>query len=178
METKKVKHLLQRYFKGVSNDKEEKTLKAYFKSDEVAEEFKEYTGFFRGISEISKDANRSDLEDEIMDFIIKNEQKEKNNYRWLYTVISGVAASLIIIIGGMLLYYQQQKQPFEDTFENPEIAYAYAEKTLNYVSSKYNKGLACLSNFDKLETATEPLHKGVKTVNEVFEEIEKVTDKD
>jgi len=41
METKKVKQLLQRYFKGVSTDKEEKTLKAYFKSDEVAEEFKD-----------------------------------------------------------------------------------------------------------------------------------------
>jgi len=176
METKKVKQLLQRYFEGVSTDKEEKTLKAYFKSDEVAEEFKEYTRFFNGISEISEDTNRSDLEDEIMDFIIKNEQKEKNKYRWLYTVISGIAASLIIIVGGMLLYYHQQKQPFEDTFDNPETAYNYAEKTLNYVSSKYNKGLACLSDFDKLETATEPMHKGVKPVNEFFEEIEKITD--
>jgi hypothetical protein len=175
MEKKKVKYLLQRYFEGISTDNEEKVLKAYFKSDEAAEELSGYADFFRGLSEISEADHNISMEKQIMDYIRENENFEKNKYRQVYTFITGIAASLILIIGGMLLY-QHQKEPFKDTFNNSDAAYVCAEKTLSYVSSKYNKGLVCLTNFDRLQTATEPLHKGVKPVNEFFEEIEKVTD--
>jgi len=108
-----------------------------------------------------------------MDFILENEHQEKTKYRWLWKMVTGVAASIIIVLGGVLLYEQNQK-PFDDTFENPEIAYAYAENTLQYISGKYNKGLAELANFKKLQTASEPFNKGVAPINEFFEGIEKI----
>jgi hypothetical protein len=73
-----------------------------------------------------------------------------------------------------LLFFQQSEEQFKDTFDNPELAYAYAEQTLGFVSAKYNKGMSGLANFDKLETATEPMQKGMKPVNEYMEIVEKI----
>ena len=112
------------------------------------------------------------IEEDIMDFILENEHQEKTKYRWLWRTVTGIAASIIIVLGGVLFYDQQQ--PFEDTFTNPDEAYAYAEQTLQFVSGKYNKGLAQLANFEVLQSASKPLKEGVKPVNDFFESIHKM----
>ncbi len=178
MKTKEVKRLLQRYFNGESSHQEEQALENYFRSGKVAEELKYYKSFFVGISEL-QEIGKDDphIEEEVMDFILEQESGEKSKYRRLWTTVTGIAASIILVVGGML-FYQQQDQQFEDTFENPEVAYNYASHTLQYVSAKYNKGLRELQNFDKLETASKPLKKGVKPVNAVFENLKKVNSKE
>jgi hypothetical protein len=173
METKKVKQLLQRYFNGESTLPEERLLEKYFQSGDVADELKEYTGFFIGISALAESGRDEELEGEILDFILKNETKEKPKTHFLWQMVTGIAASIIIVIGG-LLFFQQSEEQFKDTFDNPELAYAYAEQTLGFVSAKYNKGMSGLANFDKLETATEPMQKGMKPVNEYMEIVEKI----
>ena len=105
-----------------------------------------------------------------MDYILENEHQEKTKFRKLWVNVTGIAASVIIVLGGFL-FYQQQKSPFKDTFKDPEEAYVYAEQTLKYMSGKYNKGLAELANFEKLNAADKPLKKGVTPVNEFFENI-------
>jgi hypothetical protein len=174
METKEIKQLLQRYFNGESTRAEERLLENYFQSGKVADDLEDYTGFFSGISVLANSGRDEELEGEIMDFIRKNEPKEKPKTRWLWQMVTGIAASVIIVVGGVL-FYQHENEPFEDTFDNPEIAYAYAEQTLGYVSAKYNKGISALTSFNKLETAAEPLQKGVKPVNEYLELIEKMS---
>jgi len=173
METSKIEKLLRNYFNGESTTEEERELESYFRSGIVAEEFREYTEFFIGVSELSTNFDDSNIEEEVMDFILENEHREKTRYRWLWQTVTGVAASVIIILGGFL-FYQQQQKPFDDTFKDPKEAYAYAQKTLKFVSGKYNKGLAELSNFDKLEKATQPIKKGIAPVNEFYNAIEKM----
>jgi hypothetical protein len=173
METKEIAKLLQKYFNGESTGEEEKTLESYFSSGEVAEEFKEYATFFTGISELANVTDDSNIEEEIMDFILENENREKTRYRWLWQTVTGIAASVIIILGGFL-FYQQQQKPFKDTFDNPKEAYAYAQQTLQFVSVKYNKGLAGLSGFEKLHKATKPIKRATAPVNEFYNTIEKM----
>lgn len=178
MELKEIKQQLQRYFDGESSDLDERQLEAYFRSGNVADELKEYAGFFGAISELAGTvAGDSTIEEEVMDHILENENREKTRYRWLWKTVTGIAASIIIVLGSVMIYEQQHK-PFKDTFDNPEQAYAYAQETLRYVSSKYNKGLAELSNFDKLRQGSAELKKGLKPVNEFYEEIEKVKGRD
>jgi len=182
MKTKEVKDLLQLYFEGETSIEDERKLKAYFQSDNVAEELKEYAEFFGGISELTAVSGESTIEEDVMDYILENEHQEKTKYRSMWRIVTGIAASIIIILGGVLMYEQQQK-PFKDTFDDPEVAYAYASKTLKFVGSKYNKGLAELSNFGTLEAATQPLEKGIKPVNDAFNKInvlnnENKTDRD
>jgi hypothetical protein len=173
MKTMEVKHLLQRYFEGETTVQEERELEAYFNSGDVADELKEYSGFFSGIAELAEVAGEDTIEEDVMEFIRINEPAAKPKQRWLWQSISGIAASVIIVVGGFL-FYQQQEEHFADTFDDPEIAYAYAEQTLAFVSAKYNQGLAALSNFDKLQTAAEPLQQGVRPINEYLEMVEKM----
>lgn len=172
METKEVNQLLQLYFNGESTLEDERKLEAYFSAGDVADELKEYAEFFGGISELANIADDPTIEDDVMDFILENEHQEKTKYRSMWKTVTGIAASIIIVLGGFLFY--QQQQPFEDTFENPDEAYAYAEQTLQFVSGKYNKGLAQLSNFEVLQTASKPLKDGVKPVNDFFDSIYKM----
>lgn len=177
METREIKQLLQRYFEGETTVAEEQLINTYFKSEKVAEELKEYTGFFNGKSELTKAAYEDTIEDEIMQLITANEPGTKSNRIWLWQAVTGIAASAILVLGGYL-FYQQQEQPAYDTFENPDVAYAYAEQTLAYVSAKYNKGIAALSNFDKLQTAAEPLQQGIQPLSEYFDLIDSMNDVD
>lgn len=173
MKTSKIEKLLQNYFNGETTSDEEKALESYFRSGKVAEEFQEFTEFFNSISELANTYDDSNIEEEVMDFILENENKDKLKYRWLWQTVTGVAASVIIILGGFL-FYQQQEKPYEDTFKNPEEAYAYARQTLQFVSVKYNKGISGLAEFDKLQKAIEPVKKGVAPVNEFYKTIEKM----
>lgn len=173
METKEITKLLQKFFNGETTGDEEKVLKNYFVSGKIAPEFQEYKPFFNGISELADADSNPNLEDEIMNFILENENHEKTKYRRMWRTVTGIAASVIIVLGGFLLYQQQQK-PMGDTFENPEDAYAYAQQTLQFVSGKYNKGMAHLSNFDKLQKANEPLKKATEPVIEFYNAIEKM----
>lgn len=173
METKEIAKLLQKYFNGETTGEEERTLETYFASGNVAGEFKEYSGFFTGISELATNKAESDIEEEIMDFILENENREKTKYRWLWKTVTGIAASVIIILGGFL-FYQQQQKPFKDTFDDPKEAYAYAQQTLQFVSVKYNKGMSGLSEFEKLQKATKPIKKGLAPVNEFYNAIKRM----
>jgi len=173
METNKIAELLQAFFNGESTIEEERTLETYFKSGNVAEELMEYAAYFNGISELTNVTDDGNIEEEVMDFILENENREKTRYRWLWQTVTGIAASVIIILGGFL-FYQQQQKPFNDTFDDPKEAYAYAQQTLQFVGGKYNKGIAGLSNFEKLQKATKPIKKATAPVNEFYDAIEKM----
>ncbi|MBN1819794.1 MAG: hypothetical protein JW833_03720 [Prolixibacteraceae bacterium] len=180
METKKIQLLLQQYFEGETSFEEESILEEYFSSDDIAEELLEYKEFFSGISEI-RQLEGTSIEEDIMDFILEKEHQEKTRYRGLWKTVTGIAASIIIVLGSLLIY-EQQKQPFKDTFTNPDEAYAYAEKTLQYISGVYetglsplskskkiNDGLAELEKFNVLNEASKPIKKGIKTINKGFD---------
>ncbi len=173
-ETQEILRLLQSYFDGNSTEADEKTLEAYFQSGEVAEELAEYKEFFGGVSELAAAHDDADIEDEIMDYILENEHQEKTKYRSMWKMVTGIAASVIIVLGGFLLYQGNQK-PFDDTFDNPEDAYAYASKTLEFVSGKYHEGMAGLSNFDKLRIANDPVKKGTAPIVEFYDNLKKIS---
>jgi len=176
METKEVKRLLQLYFNGESSDQDERTLEMYFQSENIADEVNEYAEFFGGISELANENNDSSIEEDIMNYILEHEHREKTKYRQMWRWVTSVAATIIIVLGSFLIYQQQHQAPFKDTFDDPDEAYAYAEQTLQFVSSKYNKGLAALANFDKLQKAEEPLKKGIVPLNDFFNTVKKMED--
>ncbi|WP_319480336.1 hypothetical protein [uncultured Draconibacterium sp.] len=173
METQEILRLLQRYFDGETTEADEQQLYAYFQSGEVAEELVEYTEFFGGISELAGAVDDPTIEEDVMDYILENEHRDKTKYLTMWKTVTGIAASVIIVLGGFL-FYQEQQKPFDDTFENPEEAYAYAAKTLQFVGSKYNEGLVHLSEFEKLRKGSEPVKKATKPVVEFYEGIEKI----
>jgi hypothetical protein len=182
MEAKEIEVLLQRYFEGESSLEEDRALEEYFSGGEVAPEFLEYTEFFGGLNELAQNRSETGIEEEIMDFILEQENKEKNRYRGLWKTVTGIAASVIIILGSLLIYEQKQNT-FKDTYTDPNEAYMQATKTLRYISGKYNSWVAQLSKtkqfnqafaelrkVEVINQAPKPLSAGLKAVRKGFNE--------
>lgn len=173
MQTQEIKILLQRYFNSETTLEEERRLEEYFSGKDVAEELAEYSGYFGGIANLSKTKGTIDIEEEVMDFILENENREKTRFRKMWITVTGVAASIIIVLG-TFLFYQEQQKPFADTYQNPDQAYEVASQTLQFIGAKYNKGLAELSNFEKLQRAQHTMSKGVQPINNFYFGIDKL----
>ena len=170
MDLKAIKQILQRYFEGASTREEEQFLRDYFHSKSVAPELEKYRDLFTGIEELSEKRN-PEFETQIMDYIEENDHS-KNQYRWLWQTVSGIAAALIIALF-VVNFHGSQKQ-WNDTYNDPDLAYNEAKQTLQFVAGQYQKGLATLQPATVLNTATKPLKTGLNEVNRGFTEMQKI----
>ncbi len=171
MESQKINILLQKYFEADTTLDEENDLITYFNSDNVAEELEMYIPVFLGLKELSEDEN-PELGDELMNYILEAKHKEKLKYRWMWQVVTGVAASLILVLLAVNFYSTDTQ--WKDTFKDPDQAYAEAGKTLDFIAGKYNSGMAQLQPISKIENAVSPLHSGLDIVNVGFEHLNEI----
>ncbi len=174
MESQKINILLQKYFDAETTIDEENELITYFTSGDVDETLKMYVPIFSGIKELSADENPN-LGDDLMDFILESEHKEKLKYRWMWQMVTGVAASVILVM--LAVNFYSDRNQWKDTYTNPDQAYVEASKTLDFVAEKYNKGLAQLGPIGKIESAVNPLNSGMKTLNKGFDQMNELNKK-
>jgi len=118
---------------------------------------------------------KADLSDELMDYILESEHKEKVKYRWMWQMVTGIAASVIVVM--LSVNYYNSRMQWKDTFTDPQEAYAEASKTLNFVAGKYNQGLAQLRPIGKIESAVNPLNSGMKKLNKGFDQMNELNEK-
>ena len=174
MESQKINILLQKYFDAETTIDEENELITYFNSEEVDENLKIYVPMFSGIKELSADEDPG-LGDDLMNYILESEHQEKLRYRWMWQMVTGVAASVILVMLAVNFYSNQNA--WKDTFTNPDQAYSEATKTLEFVAMKYNKGLAQLKPIGEIENAASPYNSGMKKLNKGFEQMKKLNEK-
>ena len=171
MESQKINMLLQKYFDAETTIGEENELISYFASGEVDDDLKMYVPLFSGIKELSAEEDLG-LGDDLMNYILESEHKEKLRYRWMWQIVTGVAASVILVMLAVNFYSSQNQ--WKDTFTDPKQAYSEASKTLEFVAGKYNKGLAQLRPIGRIESATNPLKSGISKVNKGFKQIDEM----
>lgn len=169
MELQRIHLLLQKYFEAESTLDEENELINYFNSGEVEEELKPYVPMFSGLKDLSVN-EEEDLGEDLMNYILESEHKEKIRYRWMWQMVTAVAASVILVMLAVNFYSNQSK--WDDTFTDPKQAYAEAHKTLEFVAGKYNKGLAMLKPIRKVEAAATPFYSGMATWNKGIGKLE------
>jgi hypothetical protein len=172
MEPKEIKAILQKYFEGTSSEQEEQLLSDYFNSPMIAPELRKYQSFFAGIQELSAEGKDELLADDIMDRILENEHREKIHYRWLWQTVSGVAAALLIALLAVNLYTGDTK--WEDTYSDPDQAYAEAAIALQYVAGYYQKGMAGLEPVKAINRAPQPMNRSLNKLEKGFQEIQEM----
>ena len=156
MEDHKIKDLLDRYWEGDTTLEEERELRSYFASSQVSEEFLPFKSLFAFYEE----AQHLQMQGEI-----KTPTQERNvgktiNMRWLINV----AASIAIFIAMFYINKKSksdlpQQYALQDTYENPEEAYAEVKKALLFVSAKMNKGVnTAARGLEKMEPLDEILN--------------------
>ena len=100
METSKIKELLQKYFNGESTIEEERHLENLFPIGEMLlKNFRNIKNSLMGSQNSPNSIDDSNIEDDVMEYILENEHQEKTKYRWLWQTVTGIAASIIIVLG-------------------------------------------------------------------------------
>lgn len=130
--------LLDKYWMGETKLEEEAALRAYFKSDQVAEEHQQFAPLFSYFNQAQNIKQAGDGK------IIEMQPKRKGSYRnWL-----SVAASVLLVMGTAFMLWQEPQPPLNSETMAATDSYAAekqatfeeAKAALMLVSSKINKG--------------------------------------
>jgi hypothetical protein len=175
-----IERLLDRYFEGETSLAEEKVLKDFFASGNVPERLKDMQKYFSFIEmEVATVLDDPGFDEKVMANIKENKLSNLIDLRrpWIYW-ISGVAAGILIILA-IFVKFDPFTKKIDDTYKDPQVAYAEAKKILLYVSAKFNKGTRNLESVKAYETGLKELKpvSAIKTAaNEVsrLDEVEKV----
>lgn len=153
MKREELKELLEKYYDGQTSAEEEERLKKYFTGKDILPGFEAEKEIFSHytVSEIIP-VPSVDFEDRIFGNIDDLERKEKNkSVKKRYITVISAAATILLLVGSYFIFFNREVQ--EDTFSDPQIAYAETMKILYEVSVKLNKGTEALKPLNKMQDA-------------------------
>ena len=147
MELKLVEQLLEKYFQGETTIAEEKQLKAYFYSNDVAPHLAKYQSLF-GYFETQKGAQFEQK--------LPLQPRKQSTVKWI-----GIAASFVVLFGLATFYFYPSEPKHEDlgTYDNPEEAFAATHKALLMVSEQVNVGMESVVYLEEYEKTTKTIFK-------------------
>ncbi len=147
MELKLVEQLIEKYFQGETTIAEEKQLKAYFSSNDVAPQLAKYQALF-GYFE-------TQIETQFEQKLILQPRKQFS-VKWI-----GIAASFVVLFGLSTFYFNSSESKHEDlgTYDNPEEAFAATQKALLLVSEQVNLGMKSVFHLKEYEKTKKSIFK-------------------
>jgi len=147
MEFKLVEQLLEKYFQGETTIAEEKQLKAYFSSNDVAPHLAKYQSLF-GYFETQKGTQFEQK--------FPLQPKKQNTVKRI-----GIAASFVVFFGLATFYFYPSESKHEDlgTYDNPEEAFVATHKALLMVSEQVNVGMESVVYLEEYERTTKTIFK-------------------
>ena len=149
MEFNKIEILIEKYFQGETSIVEEKELRSYFSSQNVAPHLEQYKAMFGYFTQAKK-----------QEFVKEIPQiTKKRNVMWL-----SVAASIVVLLGVTTFYMINNNDPLNHqnelgTYESPEIAFKETQKALALLSSNVNVGIESVMYVQEYETAKNRIFK-------------------
>ena len=146
MELNRIETILEKYFQGETSVSEEKELKNYFSSSNVAQHLEQYKPLFGYFSEASEQEFKQTIP----------LQSKKRNVKWL-----SIAASVIVLLGISTFTYLHQPQKTNDlgTYESPEAAFEATQKALSLLSKNVNVGIESVSYINEFQNSKELIFK-------------------
>ncbi|MCF6181785.1 hypothetical protein [Lutibacter sp.] len=140
MELANIEKLLEKYENGETTLTEEKELKNYFLSDNVAPHLVEYKALFNYFSTSKNERFTKTIQ-------LKS---QKQNWKWLT-----VAASLILLVSVYTGYQKHQQNKAEKVFNETKMA-------LNMLSGNLHKGTVAIGELQEFETTKNKIFKQFK----------------
>lgn len=155
MKREELKKLLEKYYDGETSREEEERLKNFFSGHDVFpgyEAEKEIFCHYAGSERIPVPS--VDFEDRILKGIDDLEKKQRSIFlKKRYITAMSAAAAILLLIGSYFVFFNKEAQ--EDTFSDPQLAYAETMRILNEVSVKLNKATEALKPLNKMQNAME-----------------------
>src|SRR5690606_1907213 len=144
MELRQIEILLEKYFEGETSIQEERELKAYFSSSEVASHLEHYKPMF---------ANFQKQKEVQFTKALPLQPRKQNYVKWI-----GVAASIAVLFS-TIFYFNQNTSEDLGTFSSPEEAFLETQKALNMVSNEVNKGVKSMGVLNEYEQTKRTIFK-------------------
>lgn len=148
MELVRIEQLIDKYFEGQTSIAEEKELKAYFSSSDVAQHLEQYRDVFGYFTQAKEQQFTKS---------VPLQPRKQFNVVWL-----SIAASIVIVFGVVTFrLYETEVQPTGElgTYDNPELAMAETQKALDLVSEKLNVGIESVSYINEYESTKNKIFK-------------------
>ncbi len=146
MELRQIEILLDKYFDAETSIAEEKQLKAYFASDNVAPHLEHYRPVFGYFAQ--------SVTQQFGQPIPLQPRKQRKYVAWL-----SVAVSVAVLFG--VFTFMNEPAPQEDlgTFNDPEVAFRETQKALNMLSKNVNKGVNSVEYLGEYERTRTTIFK-------------------
>jgi hypothetical protein len=146
MELTRIEIILEKYFQGETSISEEKELKNYFASTDVAQHLEQYKSLFGYFSKATEQKFNQTIP----------LQAKKRNVGWL-----SIAASVVVLLGISTFTYLHQPESSDDlgTYESPEAAFEATQKALSLLSKKVNVGIESVSYINEFQNSKELIFK-------------------
>ena len=136
-----IEKLLEKYENGETSLKEEQVLKNYFTSDTVAPHLEMYKPMFAYFLGNQQERFTKD---------VPLKTKTIFNYKWI-----SVAAVAVLMLG---FYYGNSISNNDlGTYEDPQLAFNEFSKSMEMISSKFNKGASTVSYLNEVNKGTSTL---------------------
>ncbi|KGO79826.1 hypothetical protein IP98_02564 [Flavobacterium cauense R2A-7] len=146
MELHTIEKLVEKYFSGETSVAEEKQLKDYFSSSDVAPHLEQYRAVFGYF--------RQAKQEQFTKTVPLHPRKHS------YVVWITVAASVAVLLGTFYIMNHKPEQPQDlGTFDNPELAFEETQKALNMVSENVNEGVKSINYVNEYNQTTKTIFK-------------------
>lgn len=145
----RIEILIEKYFEGETSIAEEKELKAYFSSSDVAQHLEQYKPVFGYFSQAKQEQFTASIP-------LKSRKKQKR-LAWL-----SVAASLVVMLGIGFFAYQNTSEPTEENLgviDDPEIAFKETQKALALISKHVNTGIESVNYLGEYQQSKNKIFK-------------------
>ena len=161
----KTSELLKKYWEAETSLQEEQELKELLAASKDAE-LEEEKALFAHFDVKSEAELDESFDAELLAQIDQLEEQKGArviSLKGYFTRYASIAAAVLVLcISGALYYQQQQQYQVEDTFEDPELAYAELKKQLLMVSRYLNKGQNTLNELNNLSKGSTELQDFAK----------------
>lgn len=148
MELDRIENLLEKYFEAATSIAEEKELKNYFASSDVAQHLKQYQPIFGYATQAKQEQFTA---------TIPLITKKRSSVVWF-----SVAASVAVLLSVGLFTFNHYNQPKSNdlgTYDDPEVAFRETQKALALISESVNKGIGSMSYLNEYEQAKNKIFK-------------------
>ena len=145
----RIEILIEKYFEGETSIAEEKELKAYFSSLDVAQHLEQYKPVFGYFSQAKQEQFTASIP-------LKSGKKQKR-LAWL-----SVAASVLVMLGIGFFAYQNTSEPTQENLgviDDPEIAFKETQKALALISKHVNTGIESVNYLSEYQQSKNKIFK-------------------
>jgi hypothetical protein len=176
MDIKEIQALLEKYFEGNTTLEEDQALLDYFSADAIDPKLRSWQQQFR-LLQTAREPLTFDpgFENRLAELIEAENEIPFRKHKTRKITRFAIAATIAVLIGisGVIVLNREWHED-KDTFSDPQLAYAEAQKTLLFVSQKMNQGMKPLTAVSKINAGAKPL-KSLKKLDHSMDMLNRVS---